>query len=113
MKGRQFIGDKNRPTMPDNKREEMIRASRACIAVKFRNNPKTLTFWSKCNQRRQHRHLGDAINYLMWLVNEYEPWRGQVASAAIFDTTGIKYCSAANKVYQYDGSWKLENPVTW
>ena len=112
MKGRQQLGQKDRPALPEPKREEMIRESQACLVVQFRNNAQSTKFWSKCGQRK-HRHIGDAINYLMWLVNDYKPWQGQVAKAAIFDTRGTKASSGTNKVYQYDGSWKLENPVTW
>ena len=113
MKGRQQYGQKERKPLPDDKREEMIRESRACLVVRFHNQPRDSKFWSKCNQRK-HRNVGDAINYLMWMVNEYKPWQGQVARAAIFDTIATKETTGANKVYQYDGKfWKLEKSPTW
>lgn len=91
----------------------MIRESQACLVVRFHNQTRDSKFWSKCNQRK-HRHIGDAINYLMWMVNEYKPWQGQIARAAIFDTRSKKQTSGENKVYQYDGKfWKLEKAPTW
>ncbi|MPR36523.1 hypothetical protein GBK04_25085 [Cytophagaceae bacterium SJW1-29] len=100
--------------MKDDDREAMIRESRACMSVKFHNNPKSMLFWSKCNQRKQHRSLSDAVNYLMWLVNEYKDWQGCVATAAIFDTRSDKGTSASNKMYQYErGRWELMENATF
>ncbi|TDB64384.1 hypothetical protein [Arundinibacter roseus] len=113
MKGRQKFGNNPRPPLSENDRAELIDTSMACMVVQFHNNASQVKRWSKCKQRK-HRHIGDAVNYLMWLVNEYEPWSGCVASAAIFDTQHTKTTGAGNKVYQYEkGSWKLVNPISW
>lgn len=113
MKGRQQYGQKERKPLPDDKREEMIRESQACLVVRFHNQTRDSKFWSKCGQRK-HRNIGDAINYLMWMVNEQKSWQGQVERAAIFDTRATKHISGDNKVYQYErNSWKIEKPVNW
>ena len=90
----------------------MIRESQACLVVRFHNQTRDSLFWSKCGQRR-HRGLDDAVNYLMWMVNEYKPWQGQIARAAIFDTRSTKDRSGENKLYQYDRFWKLEKSLPW
>ncbi|TDB69083.1 hypothetical protein [Arundinibacter roseus] len=114
IRGRQQYGQKQRKPLTDEKRQQMINESRACMVVQFHNNPKQMKMWSKCNQRK-HRNIGDAINYLMWLVNEYKNWKGCVCSAAIFDTRATKNTGAENKIYQFErGHWVLESSnISW
>lgn len=113
IKGRQQFGQSQRPPMKPEELAKMKEDSMAILEVEFHNSPGSKRFWSKCGQRK-HRNVNEAMNYLMWLVSNFKPWQGMVHRAAIFDARNIKTSSAANKVYQFEnGSWKLEQPITW
>jgi hypothetical protein len=113
IKGRQQFGQNPRPQMKPEERAIMIESSMAILEVEFHNSPGSKRFWSKCNQRK-HRNISDAINYLMWMVNNFKPWQGTIHRAAIFDARTLKDSQSSNKLYQYErNQWNLEQPITW
>lgn len=114
MRDRKFYGDRAYKPMTPEDVEKMKQAASTYMVVRFSNNPKPFSIWSRESQNRKIHNISDAINEMFRIFNRPQ-WAGLVESAAIFDVRKNKKPAAENKIYQWERKigWRLVNQPIW